>query len=532
MYADSALSLVVPLAVIALVLLLRRITLCLFLGIIIAGVMMSSDIWEFVRYVYLRISGVFYEVNSVPNTLENLSAQSEIIIKSNSLYVFGFLLILGMLSQLMAYSGGVGAFVKWARARVKTARGSEFVAFIAGIIIFVDDYFNALTVGQVSKSLNDANGSTRERLAYIIDSTSAPVCVLVPISSWGAYIIGIMEGKSFRDFISTPTQAGEQMIGQGGDGAFFLLAQSVWCNFYAWFALIAVFFTIYWQINLKSMRKHINVGVRDKLESNLQHSHSSIYLLIAPVCFLIVCVSSMLLVSGYMQSGSTNPIVMLQHTQTGFSLFWGGVGAFVLACALSFRHLETDSILPIIKYGIASMLPAIYILVFAWAIGPVINEDMQTGQYLASLTQQTFTTNAGMFLPIALFVIAGFIGFATGTSWGTFAIMLPIGASIAQICGADFMLSMAAVLSGAVYGDHSSPISDTTILSATGAGCATQSHFITQLPYVSFCALCAMVAFGVASISEAVVLGWICGVGMLVGGFYLMSKKCSEKICL
>ena len=180
MYADSALSLVVPVVTIALVFLTRRVVLSLFLGIVLASIMLhyQNSIIEILIYIYKHIASVFYEYQN-----------DTLIINAQSLYVFGFLFILGILTQLMSYSGGIAAFVQWARMRIKTQRGSEFFAFIAGIVVFVDDYFNALTVGQVSKSLNDANHSTRERLAYIIDSTSAPICILMPISSWGAYII-------------------------------------------------------------------------------------------------------------------------------------------------------------------------------------------------------------------------------------------------------------------------------------------------------------------------------------------------------
>lgn len=498
MYADSALSLVVPLVVIALVFITRRVTLSLFCGIVIAAVMMSDSVSASLGYIWGHISGVFYSIDE----------SGKIELASNGLYVFGFLLILGILSQLIAYSGGVGAFVAWARRRVTSPRGSEFVAFIAGIVIFIDDYFNALSVGQMSKSLNDANGSTRERLAYIIDSTSAPICILMPLSSWGAYIIGILDSKHLAL----------------ESGAFLTLVASVWHNYYAWLALLVVFLSIYWQLYFPAMRTRVNVGIKIA-EAGHKHSISSVWLLIAPIFLLICSVAAMLFYSGYAQSGSFNPIVMLQNTQTGFALFWGGLFALCVSVVLCLRHLETDSIVPIIRYGIGSMMPAILILICAWAIGPIINEDMQTGQYLANLAQENLAQYAGAILPVLVFVISGFIAFATGTSWGTFAIMLPIAATMAQLCGADYLLSLSAVLAGAVYGDHASPISDTTILSATGAGCNAQSHFVTQLPYVSFAALWALVGFGVASATGLVVLGWACGVCGAVGVLYICKAR-------
>lgn len=497
MYADSALSLVVPLAVIALVFITKRVALSLFSGIVIAAVMMSDSLSSSLGYIWGHISGVFYSVDE----------GGGIALAQNALYVFGFLIILGILSQLIAYSGGVGAFVAWARERVRSPRGSEFVAFIAGIVIFIDDYFNALSVGQISRSLNDANGSTRERLAYIIDSTSAPICILMPLSSWGAYIIGILESRQLAL----------------ESGAFLTLVASVWHNYYAWLALLIVFLSIYWQIYFGAMRTRVNVGV--KAVDERKHSSSSVWLLIAPIFLLICSVAAMLFYSGYVESGSLSLVVMLQNTQTGFALFWGGLFALCVSVALCIRHLETDSIVPIIRYGIGSMMPAILILICAWAIGPIINEDMQTGQYLANLAQENLAQYAGAILPVLVFVISGFIAFATGTSWGTFAIMLPIAATMAQLCGADYVLSLSAVLAGAVYGDHASPMSDTTILSATGAGCNAQSHFVTQLPYVSFAALWALVGFGVASATGLVVLGWACGVCGAVGVLYMCKAR-------
>ncbi|MDE5602870.1 MAG: Na+/H+ antiporter NhaC family protein, partial [Helicobacter sp.] len=510
MYADSVLSLVVPLCVIALVFITKRVVLSLFIGIAIAGVMITyhntiangtsfniSSLGDVLLYIYKSISSVFYSFN------ETGSIEWE----SSNLYVFGFLIILGIITQMIAYSGGIAAFVQWARNKVNTATGSEFLAFIAGIVIFIDDYFNALTVGQLTKSLNDANHSTRERLAYIIDSTSAPICILMPISSWGAYILGIMA-----------------TLGEGQD--FFVLLSSIWANYYAWFALLAVFLTIYWQINLPAMKKYQNVGVRDFL-STTQKEGSHIRLLIVPIFALIGFITLLILWTGYKESGKLDLFEMLANTQTGFSLFWGGLGALVLNLLISWKHLEKRAFFPIFKIGTYSMIPASFILVLAWSIGPVIKEDIQTGIYLANLTKVWLEGGVGyasVAIPLAAFAISAFIAFCTGTSWGTFAIMLPIGLNLATINDVEFAFVMSAILSGAVYGDHSSPISDTTILSATGAGCSVESHFITQLPYVSTTALVAFVSFATASYFDSIFLGYAVGILLLLGIFGLYKK--------
>lgn len=509
-YADSFLSLLVPLCVIVMVFVTKRVVLSLFVGIVLGGVMMNyHHLLGTFSYVYQKISSVLY-------TLEPTEDGSSILVlKYSSIYVFGFLIVLGILTQVISHSGSVNAFVKWARSRIKSPQGSEFIAFIAGIVIFIDDYFNALTVGQISKSLNDANHSTRERLAYVIDSTSAPVCILMPISSWGAYILGIMHS-------SVPPSVGDGL---------FVLVHSVWSNYYAWFALLAVFLTIYWQINLPAMCKNKNIGVSDFLSfEELHKPSSSVWLLIIPVVVLIISIGFMILWTGFEAGGENNFLSMLKNTDTAFSLFYGGLFALFVSILISIKYLAKESFPKILKDGIKSMLPAILILILAWAIGPVISDDMQTGLYLANFSKDFLSENAGLAMPMVLFAISGFIAFATGTSWGTFAIMLPIGVSLATASGGDIILCISSVLAGAVYGDHASPISDTTILSATGAGCSVQSHFITQLPYATTAAIVAMISFGVASFSSSILIGYIAGIILLVGVFYAYKVFLSKKI--
>ncbi|PAF41326.1 Na+/H+ antiporter NhaC family protein [Helicobacter sp. 11S03491-1] len=503
-YAHSALSLLVPVCVIVMVFLTKRVVLSLLLGVVLGGVMVSYDnfIGIFV-YIYEKISSVLFSIQ------HNQEGKTSLVISWESVYVFGFLIILGILSQLISHSGAVNAFVKWARQRIKSPQGSEFVAFIAGIVIFIDDYFNALTVGQISKSLNDANHSTRERLAYVIDSTSAPVCILMPISSWGAYIIGIMQS-------SVPPSV--------GDGLFVLIS-SVWSNYYAWFALLAVFLTIYWQINLPAMKKYKNVGVTDLLrDDDLNKYSSSVWLLVIPVIVLVISIGSMILWTGYDVGKEWKLLDMLKNTNTAFSLFYGGLFALVIAFLVSIKHIRKDSLANLAVNGVKSMLPAILILILAWAIGPVIRDDMQTGIYLANLSKEFLSQDMVVMMPVILFLISGFIAFATGTSWGTFAIMLPIGVSVVGASGGDILLSISAVLAGAVYGDHASPISDTTILSATGAGCSVQSHFITQFPYATTVAVVAMISFGVASLSTSLLSGYGVGIVLMLGIFYFYKK--------
>ncbi|GAA7002699.1 Na+/H+ antiporter NhaC family protein [Helicobacter pylori] len=491
----SALSLIVPFSVILMVVFTKRVALSLFVGILVSAVLMHSlHLSQLVEYIYHKITSVFYTYEPEKGLHFNLS----------NLYVFGFLIFLGILSQVILKSGSVQNFVKKAKKYSKNAKTPEFIAFFSGIIIFVDDYFNALTVGQISKSLNDAHNSTRERLAYIIDSTSAPVCLLVPISSWGAYIMGIMNNDSsplLKD-------------------SFSVLVQSLSSNYYAIFALIAVFLTILWQINLPSMRKYQNIGVKDFYSEQEESSSKLAPLSLLPlsILLLIVSISSLLVYTA----------VILKNTDTSFSLFYGGLFSLIVTYLLAYQFLEKGSFFKLMLDGFKSVGSAILVLTLAWAIGPVIRDDAQTGLYLAHISKEFLNNGGGAYMPLIFFLISGFIAFSTGTSWGAFAIMLPIGAGMAN--ESDIILIVSAILSGAVYGDHTSPISDTTILSATGAGCSVQSHFITQFPYATIAMLCSAVSLGVASFMHSRPLAFVIGAALLVGVFYLLKKFYGENL--
>lgn len=496
-YSGTFFSLLVPLTVIALVLLSRRIVLSLFVGIILGGILMHyQNPLEVFSYVHQKISSVFYSYDKD-------------VLQPNwyGIYVFLFLITLGVLSRIVVYSGGVSAFIQWARKKIKDTRSSEFLSFFAGIVIFIDDYFNALTIGQISKPLNKMYASSKERLAYIIDSTSAPICVIVPISSWGAYIIGILQSNMPKD---------SNMLA--------ILIESLKSNFYAWFALFGVFLTILWQINLPAMRNNINVG-QDQEESDPIFSPSKSSLLVLPILALIVSIVFMIFYTGYQIGGSLDVIDMLANTDTPFSLFCGGLMSLLFSIFISSKTIQAKQYFQIFAEGTRAMLPAIVILVLAWAIGPVIKEDLQTGAYLANLAKTSFSEENLLLLPVLLFLISAFISFSTGTSWGCFAIMIPIAIELSASSGGNAVFAISAVLSGAVYGDHTSPMSDTTVLSSIGAGCSLQSHFVTQVPYAGISAFCALISFLVLSLSQNTLLAFGIGAILLLGSFYFLSKK-------
>ena len=207
--------------------------------------------------------------------------------------------------------------------------------------------------------------------------------------------------------------------------SFFVLVQSIWSNYYAWFALIFVFWTILWQINLRAMQRNVNVGVREIQSARIHSKISSIWLLIVPILLLMISIGAMILYSGYKASDLRDIMDILANTRTAFSLFWGGLFTLIISFVISHKQLKFAYYFPIIRAGFLGMLPAIVILILAWGIRPVIANDMQTGIYLANVGREFFSSNAVIFTPAILFCIAAFIAFATGTSWGTFAILIP-----------------------------------------------------------------------------------------------------------
>lgn len=422
-----------------------------------------------------------------------------------SLYLLSFLLLLGVTTAFMTASGGSRAFGEWAVRKVSSRKGAQLTPAFLGLIIFIDDYFNSLVVGQVARPLTDRYKVSRAKLAYIIDSTSAPITVITPISSWGAYIIGTIAFILAENEINNyqPLEAFVTMIP---------------LNLYAFSAIFLVFLSILLKMDVGSMQVHESRAVKtgelvnpertdvpgDLNEAFADYAHGRVYHLIIPIVVLVIASVTAMLVTGRINAGNETGILSIfENTDVNISLFIGGVAAvlsgFLLYLMLGNTKPATSKVF---LEGIKAMLPAIYILILAWMIGAVI-ENMGTGEYLAGLVEQASLNPA--FLPFLLFIVAGFMALATGTSWGTFGIMLPIAGALAASTDASLVLaSLAAVLAGSVFGDHCSPISDTTILSSTGAGANHIDHVMTQLPYALIGAVAAAIGYLVIGFT-----GWI-----------------------
>ncbi|MGY0693259.1 Na+/H+ antiporter NhaC family protein [Virgibacillus sp. FSP13] len=473
-------SLIPALLMLVLVLLTRKVLLSLGVGIVVGALfihdfnIMASieEIWQ-----------TFYAIFVVDGSLN-----------TGNILLLCFLLFLGIMTAFLTASGGSRAFGEWMIKRVKTRTGAQVMTAIFGIIVFIDDYFNALAVGQIARPLTDRHKISRAKLAYFIDSTSAPVTVISPISSWGAYIIGLLGSLLAANEITDiqPLEAFVKMIPY---------------NFYALAALLFVFLTAYMRIDFGPMRKHekraidtgevVNPDVKvpgDLKETFEPHKNGRIYHLLVPILILVVGTVGMMIITGIQASDNATILTIFANTNVNLSLFVGGLISVASAFIFHIRQSEPRAnLINVIFEGIKTMLPAIYILIMAWMIGSVIG-TLETGDYLAQLVNDASISPT--LLPFLFFIISGFMALATGTSWGTFGIMLPIAAEVAVLTDASMLLpALAAVLAGSVFGDHCSPISDTTILSSTGAGVNHIDHVLTQLPYALVVALAAGIGY-------------------------------------
>lgn len=431
-----------------------------------------------------------------------------------NILILTFLLELGALTAVVLMSGGTKAFSNWARKRVKNRRDSQVLTAILGMVIFIDDYFNALAVGQISRPISDQQNVSRAKLAYLVDSSSAPTVVLVPLSSWGASIIGIM----------APILAASALTMSEME----VFLRSAAMNFYAIAAIILLWVVVIWQLDFGPMRKeeqraahgHGVMADNDEVPGQITealptHDRGTIQALAIPFVVLVTGVIGGMYITGGLAAGSWGVLEVMANADVAASLNIGGVAGLLVGLAYCIRYTRNDpqfSASVITRGsldGAKSMLPAIYILLLAWMLGSLIGQ-LGTGEYFASLVT-SLSVSAVWLVPI-LFLVAAGMAFATGTSWGSFGILLPLAGEIMNAASPDGTLlipAFGAVLAGAVWGDHSSPISDTTILSSTGAGCSVGTHVNTQLPYAFVGAAAALVGYVLFAITTSAIIGFV-----------------------
>ncbi len=457
----TAISLIPPLIVILLVIATRRVVISISAGIIAgAFILCNFQPGETVEAVVGSASRIFY-------TAGNWNTDNILLV----LFILG----LGMLTAYIDKNGGTIGFARWAQKRVKNAAMAQLLAVVLGIIIFIDDYFNALTVGEVSRSLTDRYKVSREKLAYIIDSTSAPVCSICPLSSWGAYIIAL-----FAVILPGTAAPLNQFIG------------TIPYNFYAIFSLAVVLISAIWNINLGRMNDASSIQSDVKPLDDTHEKHASD--LVMPISILVVVSVGTMYITGRIFSGSRNIFEILQYASTYLSLC-AGCAAGLGWAVYRYWHFHGKELFSTAFSGIKKVAGATTALLFAWVLIDIIGM-LEPGAYLSGLLIEYQISS--QLLPCLLFLFSAVMALATGFSWGVFGIMLPISVQMASSLGVgDTMLycCLGAVLSGAVFGDHCSPISDTTILSSTGAQCVHIDHVVSQLPYAIFSAAVAAAGF-------------------------------------
>ncbi|MBE6019754.1 MAG: Na+/H+ antiporter NhaC family protein [Clostridiales bacterium] len=427
-----------------------------------------------------------------------------------------FLVILGIIVALMNLSGGSKAFGGWALKRVRSRMAAEIATVLLGIVIFVDDYFNCLTVGSVMKPVTDEFKVSRAKLAYIIDATAAPVCIIAPVSSWAAAV------SSF---------AGE------GENGIALFIRCIPYNFYAIFTLVMMFSLIFMKFDYANMAQFernaiengdlftvvdANAELADAAEEG---SDKGIVLdLVFPVVVLVVsCVLGMVYTGGFF--GGADFVTAFSDSDASIGLSMGALVALVIIIAYYTirRTISFGDCMSCIPEGMKAMVPPILVLTLAWSL-KAMTDSLGLADYVSRLVEGMSGTAVGV-IPAALFLIACVLAFASGTSWGTFGILIPLGLAITTSHPELATPVIAACMAGAVYGDHCSPISDTTIMASAGANCNHVSHVSSQLPYATTVAIVSAISYVISGYTSSPVIPLVVGVVLMVGVLFFFRGR-------
>lgn len=477
------LSIIPPIIAIALALLTKEVISSLIIGIL-SGTLI---------YAFSTGGGVVKAIDVTFSLMsDKLGDNASIII---------FLACLGALVTVITMAGGSRAYGEWAGNKIKSKKGAQLGTSLLGGLIFIDDYFNCLTIGTVMKPVTDKYHISRAKLAYIIDATAAPICIIAPISSWAASVISQMDGLTVN--------------GEAINGMQTFMA-TIPFNLYAILTLIMVIILCVTNIEFGPMAKYEeavrngkgdtsveDMTTDDELSSMNISTKGKVYDLIIPIVSLIIfAVLSMLYVGGYFEGGMTIA-EGFGNTDAGAALAMAGFGALIVAFVLFVprKVISFKDFMESIGSGVKSMVGAFIILTLAWTISGVCRDLLGTGEFVGNLVATSNIPAA--LIPAIIFLVAGGLAFAMGTSWGTFGILIPIVVMICSAVAPELVtVSLSATLAGAVFGDHCSPISDTTILSSTGAGCNHITHVSTQIPYTLVVAGCCFVGYIIAGFTN------------------------------
>lgn len=498
---ESIWSLVPPIIAIALALITKEVYSSLFIGIVSGALLYSGFSFEgTVNHIF--VDGIIAQLSDTANV-----------------GILVFLIILGIIVSLMNRAGGSAAFGEWATKHIKSRDGAQYATIILGILIFVDDYFNCLTVGSVMRPVTDKYKVSRAKLAYLIDATAAPVCIIAPISSWAAAVSGFVKGEN----------------------GIALFVQTIPFNFYALLTIVMMFTIVRLHADFGPMALHeknaIDSGdlftTPDRPYSNAEDkkvsSKGTVLDLIIPVVALVIfCVIGMIYTGGFFSG--TDFVDAFANSNASVGLVFGSFFGLVITILMCFfrKILTFHECMDCIPEGFRAMVPAILILTFAWSL-KAMTDSLGAANYVAGIVQGS-ADSFMYFLPAVIFIVGCLLSFATGTSWGTFGILIPIVVSIFQ--GSDYnmmIISMSACMAGAVCGDHCSPISDTTIMSSAGAQSNHMNHVSTQLPYAASCAVISCICYVIAGFTRSALISLPAGIIMIIGLCFFMSKRTESK---
>ena len=508
-FAGTFWSLLPPIVAIVLALISKEVYSSLFLGCLVGALLYTQFApWDTI----VTLVGADYGIISV-------------LADSGNMGIIVFLVTLGIMVDLMNKGGGSEAFGRWAKKTVHTRCGAQLLTMLLGVLIFVDDYFNCLTVGAVMRPVTESHKISRAKLAYLIDATAAPVCMIAPVSSWAAAVSGYVQSPSIN-------------------GIELFLKQIPW-NYYCLLTLLMIVIISVLNIDYGSMLTHeYNAQVKDDLFTTPERpfagaddyeapskGKSSVLDLLVPVIVLIaVCIISLVYSGGYFDGGMTF-MEAFSAAEAGPALAIGGL----IGCVFTFVYfwlrgaIGFEKSMESVPQGFIQMIAPILILTFAWTLCSFTRFAMYSADFVSNAM-----ANVGdlrMFLPAIIFIIGAAIGFATGTSWGTIGIMAPIVVSVFNYDAEPILctIGLAAACSGGVMGDHCSPISDTTIMASAGAHCYHLNHVFTQIPYALTVAGVSFVSFILAGLIQNVFVNLLIAVVLMVGTLLVIRAIVAKK---
>ena len=496
-------SLLPPIIAIALALITKEVYSSLFIGILVGGLLYSNFAFE-TTVLHVFNDGIVASVTD-----------------SYNMGILIFLVILGAMVCLMNKAGGSAAFGRWAEKNIKSRVGAQLASILLGCLIFIDDYFNCLTVGSVMRPITDKHNISRAKLAYIIDATAAPICIIAPISSWAAAVAGFAED------------------GQG----FNLFLRAIPYNYYALLTIVMMVGLVVMKVDFGTMRNFERNAVENNdlfsgvnpyasAEEDVPEDKGRVLDLVLPVVMLIICCVIGMIYSGGFFEGE-GFITAFSNSDASVGLMLGS--AFALVFSFIYfpirRSMSFKDMMGCIPEGFKAMVPAIMILTFAWSLKTMT--DSLGAKYFVRDFVRTSATGIQLLLPVIVFVIGCLLAFATGTSWGTFGILIPIVQNVFSMDNPMAIICISACMAGAVCGDHCSPISDTTIMASAGAQCDHVNHVSTQLPYAITCAAVSGVTYLIAGILVSAgapgILGLPVGIVLMLATLFVIKKREGQK---